>query len=269
MALDLTVSQLLLTRDAAGPRVAGQSAGVTPALAEAALQVAARYGAPPVAALFVVDLSPGTVAVVRTAVTPSPGFYFLLLSRPLYGLLGDPFEVADRYPPPWAARGDLPTLEWPPEPLPRRTVAQILDAFHAGDMPWLLGGAQALLDGGRLVFESDAAEESRLRRLWLLLPDRSRAELRPATFAPNLDLDFHATVTPAPAAVPANHLSADMTRDYPEGRYEFALQVAVESNDQAALDRLFARRTSTDVLRFALTAVGVATAAALVVKLAF
>ncbi len=269
MPLDLTLPQLLLTHDSAGPRAVAQSAGVTPALAEAALQVAARYGPPTVAALFVVDLSPATVAVVRTAGVPSPGFHFLLVGRPLYGLLGDPFAVADRNPPAWAARGDLPDRAWPAEPLPGRTVAQVLDAFHAGDMPWLLGGAQALLDGTRLIFESDAPDEARLRRLWTLLPDRSRAELRPATFAPSLDLDFHATVTPAPAAVPVNHLTADQTRDYPEGRYELALQVAVESGDQAALDRLFARRTSTDVLRFALTAVGVATAAALVAKLAF
>ena len=269
MPIDLTLSQLLLAHDAAGPRAVAQSAGVTPALHEAALQVAARYGPPTVAALFVADLSPTTVAVVRTAGAPSPGFHFLLVGRPLYGLLGDPFEVGDRYPPAWSARGDLPDRAWPAEPLPGRTVAQVLEAFHAGDMPWLLGGAQALLDGTRLVFESDVPEEARLRRLWKLLPDRSRADLRPATFAPSLDLDFHVTVTPTPAATPANHLSADQTRDYPEGRYELALQVAVESGDQAALDRLFARRTSADVLRLALTAVGVATAAALVAKLAF
>ncbi len=269
MPLDLTLSQLLLTHDSAGPRPVAQSPGVTPALAEAALQAAARYGPPTVAALFVVDLSPAMVAVVRTAGAPSAGFHFLLLSRPLYGLLGDPFEIADRDPPVWAARGNLPDRAWPAEPLPGRTVAQVLDAFHAGDMPWLLGGAQALLDGARLVFGSDAPDEARLRCLWKLLPDRSRADLRPATFAQNLDLNFHATVTPTPAVTPANHLTADQTRDYPEGRYELALQVAVESGDQAALDRLFARRTSADVLRFALTAVGVATAAALLAKLAF
>ena len=269
MPLDLTLSQLLLTHDAAGPRAVAQSAAVTPTLAEAALQAAARYGRPGVAALFVVDLSPATVAIVRTAGAPAPGFHFLLVGRPLYGLLGDPFEIADRYPPAWSARGELPDREWPAEPLPGRTVAQVSEAFHAGDMPWLLGGAQALLDGGRLVFEGDAPDEDRLRRLWKLLPDRSRADLRPATFAPSLELGFHAAVTPAVAVVPVNHLTADQTRDYPEGRYELALQVAVESGDQVALDRLFARRTSADVLRLALTIVGVATAAALVAKLAF
>ncbi len=268
MPLDLTVSHLLLVHDSAGPRGVGRSAGVSPALEEAALQTAAHYGPPKAAALFVVDLSPSTVAIVRTAVEPSLAFHFLVLGRPLYDLLGDPFQIADRYPPPWAARGDLPGSEWPAEPLPRRTVAQILDAFHAGDMPWLLGGAQSLIDGGRLVFESDTPDELRVRRLWQLLPDRSRAELRPATFAASLALNFHVTVTPAPPPFPANHLTAEQTRDYPEGRYELALQIAVETGDQAGLDRLFARRTSADMLRFALTAVGVATVAALVVKLA-
>ena len=72
MPLDLTLSQLLLTHDSAGPRAVAQSAGATPTLVEAALQTAARYGGPTVAALFVVDLSPGTVAIVRAAVAGVP-----------------------------------------------------------------------------------------------------------------------------------------------------------------------------------------------------
>src|SRR5260370_282778 len=50
----------------------------------------------------------------------------------------------------------------------------------------------------------------------------------------------------------AGYLSEDQARDYPESHYERDLQVAVESKDQRALDRLLSRRSSTETLRLAL-----------------
>jgi hypothetical protein len=267
--VNVTLGQLLLADDGAGPRPAATSPSVTPAAEEAALRAAAYYGRPAAPALFVADLTREAVGVFRT----TPGaFHALAVPRFAYEAVGDPFALADRFPPTWSARGDLPDLELPPELPPRRTVAAVLEAFQAGDMPWLLGGTQALLDGARLIVAADAPDEARLRQLWVLLPTRTRAELRPATLTPSLDaataLGIHVAVVPGAAELPPNVLGLDQTRDYPEGRYELALQVAVETNDQADLDRLFARRTSAETLRLALTAVALATAVAVIVKVA-
>ena len=48
------------------------------------------------------------------------------------------------------------------------------------------------------------------------------------------------------------YLDEEQARDYPESRYERTLQVVVEAGDQAALDRLLARRSSVETLRLAL-----------------
>ena len=50
----------------------------------------------------------------------------------------------------------------------------------------------------------------------------------------------------------ADYLREEQAGDYPEGRYEHALQVAAESGDQAELDVLFARRSRADVWRLRL-----------------
>ena len=54
-----------------------------------------------------------------------------------------------------------------------------------------------------------------------------------------------------PAAYPG-YLTEPMAGDYPEGRYELAVQTAAESGNQSALDRLFARRSSRQTLQLAL-----------------
>src|SRR5262245_57552367 len=69
------------------------------------------------------------VAVVHAADGNQPGtmlFHLLIVPRAEYeSSIGDPFVLADRFPPAWQARGDLPPLAWPAEPLPRRTVAEV------------------------------------------------------------------------------------------------------------------------------------------------
>ncbi|MGL6095716.1 MAG: hypothetical protein ACRC7O_07975, partial [Fimbriiglobus sp.] len=206
--------------------------------------------------------------------TPSDtslGFRFLIVTRRLYeGLGGDPFLIADRFPPDWAAAGDLMPLEWPMEAAaPRRTVGVVRDTLKSGDSPLLLGAAQALLDGSRvLLSDTDASTGTVVRDLWKLLPDRSRCELWPATFAFSVELGFSVAVVPAaPQPWPIEYLTADQARDYPEGRYELALQIAAESDDQAELDRLFARRSSTDTLKLAALMFAAAVTVAMLSKL--
>jgi hypothetical protein len=48
------------------------------------------------------------------------------------------------------------------------------------------------------------------------------------------------------------YITEEQALDYPEGKYEFSLQYAVEHGDQRELDRLLGRRSSKQVLRLAL-----------------
>src|SRR5262249_11861987 len=98
------------------------------------------------------------------------GFYLLVLSRTAYRTLGgDPFALAARYPPPWQLRGELATLVVP-DSLPPRTVGVVQGVLKREESAALLGGAQALVDGGRLVLERPTPATELVHSLWMLLP---------------------------------------------------------------------------------------------------
>jgi len=150
--------------------------------------------------------------------------------------------------------------------LPKRTVDQLQTIMRTGDLAFLLGGTQALIDGGKLLLIAPTPANE-LGNIWHLLPDRTRFELWPASFAFSNDLGFHAVALPeAPAPWPEGYLTAEQARDYPEGRYELSLQTAVEAGNQREIDKLIARRSSRDTLRLALFIVGGAVIVALVLK---
>ncbi len=215
------------------------------------------------AAVFARPLGKKHVAVVQAADLGADdagrpgalGFRLLVLPQDAYAFLGaDPFALAERFPPSWEANGELPALACPAEPPARRTVADIQGLFerHKLIQPTLLGGAQALLDGGRVVFERSEPDPDVIRALWTLLPYKTRAALWPATFAFGNRLGFDALVVPKAQGIDfADYLREEQAGDYPEGRYEHALQVAAESGDQAELDHLFARRSRAEVRRTA------------------
>ena len=275
MPIDLTISQAVVVSDPSGPTLVAKSDAFPFEREEAVLAVFRRYGTRPPgvavpAAMFATPLGRGHVAVVQVADQPGSnlGFRFLILTRRLYEAIGDPFAVADRFSPNWSARGSLPTLDWPPEPLPRRTVEQVARILKDGDGPLLLGAAQGLLDGVRVVLARSTPDDAPLRALWQLLPTRTRVELWPATFAFTLDLGFHVAVMPyPPAPLPLGYVSEEQAKDYPQGRYELALQTAAEHGDQGEIDRLFARRSSQDTLRLALLILAGAMIAVVVSKL--
>lgn len=276
MTPDLRIAQAVLLADARGVRVVAQSDGFDTPEAE---RVAVLFGRRPTGvacplAHFACPFGARHVAVVQVADRPGPGdplaFRFLVLDAELYRHLGDPFAVADRYPPPWDASGSLPALEWPHEVLPPRTVEQVDGILRHGDSPLLLGTTQALIDGSRVVLKRPAPDETFLRGLWQLLPDRSRCELWPASFAFSLELGFHVAAVPeVPPLDPHRFHDEERARDYPQGRYELALQVAAEHRDQRELDRLFARRTGTETIRLGLTILGGALLIAAVRKFVF
>lgn len=196
-------------------------------------------------------------------------FRILIIPRVLYGELGnDPFWLLERIEPLDATPSDLPSLTWAHGPPPPRTVAGLRKLLDVPNSAVLLGGVQALLDGGRLVFERREPAEALVRALWQLLPTSSRGALWPATFAFGGADRFDVVVVPR-AAGPAfaRHVDEVQAGDYPEGRFELALQTAVEAGDQEELDALLARRSRPQVLRLALALLAVFTIGPLAVAL--
>src|SRR5581483_2205367 len=256
---DPVIEQALVETTPAGPEVVARSPGFADDWLPELLRLCAAFGAPPPGTylpvcVFAQPFGRGRVAVVQAAADGSPPalhFHCLALPRNLYAAIGDPFAVAEQFPPPWGARVVLPTLAWTDEPSPR-TVTQVQRVLQEDDSATLLGGAQALVDGGRVVFERPFPAPDLLRRLWLLLPNSARAELWPASYALAPGLDVHAVVVPhADLGAWPGYLTEQQAGDYPEGRYELNLQIAAEAGDQLALDRLFARRSSRQTLRLA------------------
>jgi hypothetical protein len=229
------------------------------------------------AALFAQPFGRHHVAIVRVADQGTddagrPGalaFHLLIVPRVAYrGFGGDPFLLAERCPPGWQARGELPALLWPAEPLPPRTVAQVRRVLQRSDGPNLLGASQVLVDGGRVVFARKSPDADIIHDLWALLPTNTRGELWPASFAFGNALGFHAVATPNPANEEFGSFHTEESAgDYPEGRYELALQTAVEAGDQHTVDRLFARRTPAETMRLGLYLLGLAAVVSILVGL--
>jgi hypothetical protein len=254
--MDLRIEQALL-----GGAAPISSPGLKPEVLAEAQKTHAAFGEAE-DALFARPLA-GAVGVFRVR---GPRARVLVTPRRLYEALeGDLFALDGAFLPDWEA-ADLPTLTWSHGPLPRRTVdrlARILDA-HPDRTAALLGSAQALLDGGRVVFERQKADEELVRGLWELLPSATRAEIWPATFAPDNRLGFHVLATPTVGGAHlAGYVREDRAMEYPEGRYELALQTAVEAGDQDELDRLLARRSRPQMLRLAIILLIIVSLAAL------
>jgi hypothetical protein len=207
--------------------------------------------------VFAQPFGKGYVAVVQAA-DQGPGelgFHFLVLPRTAYvAHVGDPFVLAERFPPPWTARGELPTLTLDAGPLPGRTVDEVTDVLKRPECPSLLGGVQALVDGGRVVFQRQAPDTGLVRSLWKLLPTSTRSELWPASFAFSNALGFHAVVAPRLDAVEyEGYVTEEQAAEYPEGSYELQLQIAAEHGRQHDLNDLFGRRSRSQTWRLGIT----------------
>jgi hypothetical protein len=275
MTPDLRIQQAVVFGDVRGVRVVAQTDNFDAPEAE---RIAVLFGTRPAGgacplAHFACPFGLKHVAVVRVEDRPGGqlGFRLLVLSRDLYRYLGDPFAIADRYPPDWNATGQLPDLAWPMEVLPERTLEQLDAILKHGDVSLLLGSTQALVDGNRVLLTRTEPAERFVRDLWQLLPDRTRCDLWPATFAFSDELGFHAAVGPG-LPTPrhgAQVLPEESIRDYPQSSYELNLQLAIESGDRAGLRKLLARRTADDTIRLGLYILGFALVVAAVLKFAF
>jgi hypothetical protein len=258
---DLSIEQALFEGDILRAR----STKFADAWLPLAIDLCKGFGSPPPdlacpEALFARPFGATSVAIVNVL---WPRIRALALGLELYCHLHDPFAIAERFPPDWDARGSLPDLAWPPEPLPRRTVAMLDNVLKNGDGPFLLGASQTLVDGGKICLQLPAADPKLFRDLWALLPDSVRRSIWPATFAFRNDLGFDLLAIPAlPEGGLPGYLDDERARDYPESRYERHLQIAIESNDQPMLDKLLARKSTSEMIRLALIIIAVAFGAA-------
>lgn len=264
-----------------GFRFLAKSAGVSDNWLPLAEKLCAGFGNRPAGVacpgcVFAQPFSPSHVAVVQVADQGTDdaqrpgaiGFRLLFVPRDAYeALTGDPFFIADAFPPPWEQRGSLPVLDWPDVSVPHRTVQQVQQVLKNGDSATLLGSVQALIDSSRLLFERSAPDNDLLRRLWLLLPISTRCRLWPASFAFANTLHFDVVILPrADIEQFPDYLREEQAGDYPEGRYELNLQIAAEANDQAQLDALFSRRSSAETLRLAIYVLFIAALLAVVMN---
>jgi hypothetical protein len=265
---DLPIEQAVYgSAGAGGYRFLARSVGFRDEWLPAAERLCTAFGERPAGAaawpacVFAQPFGPEHVAVVQVADhgpddAGRPGtlrFRLLVVPRKLYAALeGDPFLVADAFPLPQQADGLLPLLTWTAGPPPKRTVEMLQKVLNAPQCPTLLGAAQALIDGGRVVFTRSEPDAKIIRSLWALLPSSSRAELWPATFALGNVRAFHAVAVPA-ALAPTDPvwIHEEQAGDYPEGRYELGLQIAVESGNQRDLDALLARKTRLRMIQIA------------------
>jgi len=255
--------------DAGGYRFLARSPGFLDAWLPEAERLCQGFGERPAGvacplALFARPFGSRHVAVVQAADqgrddAGRPGaiaFRLLVVPRRLYTEVeGDLFHISEQYPPAWGERGTLPPLEWaagPPAPRTVDGVRRVLDVVAARTQT-LLGGVQVLVDGGRLVFVRQAPDPKIVRDLWTLLPSATRTELWPATFAFGNKHGFQLVVVPdATGPDYERYVREPEAGDYPEGRYELALQQAVEDGAQGELDALLARRSRGQMLRLAL-----------------
>jgi hypothetical protein len=243
------------------------------------------FGARPVgvacpSAVFAAPLGRGQVMVVDVAdldesdTSNRPlGFHVIIVPRKAYTRLWhDPFRIAERLPPDWSARGTLPSVSWPDVLEPVRTVEQVRAVLRrvrgeplSEDMPGeeqireleensespvLLGGAQILVDGGRLLFQRARPDTDLLRALWMLLPNSVRGELWPASFAFSNELGFDVLVVPRFTIEEyRGYTTEELAADYPDSRYEHSLQLAATHGDQQELNALFERRSQKQTWR--------------------
>ena len=152
------------------------------------------------------------------------------------------------------------SLEWPEEPLPRRTVAQLDHIFKHGEGPFLLGACQTLVDGGRIALVRDQPEPDLCRDMWNLLPGQHPPATWPATFAYSTVLGFGLVVLPAvPEGGLAGYLTEDQARDYPESQLRARIANGRRAQRPADGGHILARRTSVETLRLAVWMVLAAT----------
>ena len=269
------------------PMLVGRSSGFTGAWIAEAESLIYGFGDRPgimpcPLTVFAKPIGPKHVAVVRVIDEVTGGlpvalrFHFLVVPLASYeAWIRDPFMLAEKVAPTWDASMPLPQAQIEEQSFSPRSIGQIqavlkrVKAFalkegedpeapdfertaENSESPALLGGAQILVDGGRLVFERTKGDLRLASGLWLLLPESTRTRLWPTSFAFSSELEFDLLVLPSlDDETLESYTTEEQAADYPEGTYELALQRAAESGTQRDLDEVFNRRDSHQTLRIA------------------
>ncbi len=276
--------------DRLDPRLVAQSPGFQAVWQADAIALVTGFGGRPVGvvcpfAVFAKPIGKKHVAVVRV-IDEKPEvlasgltlrgllFHFLIVDRDLYeAWICDPFMLAEKIAPSWSVTDPLSTITLSTDTFQARTLAQVQAVLKRvkasglregedpeapdfertadnSESPALLGGAQILVDGGRLVFERPAGDLRLVSGLWLLLPEMTRYRRWPCSFAFSSDLDFDVLVVPKlDEVILESYTTEEQAADYPDGAYELALQRATENGDQNDLDEVFRRRDGNQTLR--------------------
>ena len=178
----------------------------------------------------------------------------LIMTRKLYGMLGDPFAIIARFPPNWQERGEALQQVWPNEGLPPRTIPKLQAILQAGDPPLLWGCTQAMVDGARVLITRSEPGNELIAGIWQLLP-YAICEQRwfcTFSFAPSEMFDLVVVADEIEIVPGSRWLHEQQVLDYPESRYEMSLQTAIESGDALSMEKLFIRRNREDVIKYAL-----------------
>ncbi|MSR30727.1 MAG: hypothetical protein EXR99_04400 [Gemmataceae bacterium] len=137
-----------------------------------------------------------------------------------------------------------------PVPWTPQTLAEILKAKWG---PNYLGAAQALLDGNRVILPPRENPHEIAKNLLFLLPLANRLEIG-LTLLPSVNNKNFQIQTEMPGKSGKEEPGAvlfSQAGDYPEGKFEYSLQWAVENEDLYELNRLYFRKTTTQVFWFA------------------
>ena len=273
--------------DRAAPVRVARSAGVVDAWTAEIESLIEAFGDRPGTtrcplAVFARPIGNAHVAIARvsdfgtSAIPTGLRFHFLVVDRVNYEMwICDPFLLHERIEPTWEASEPLPKVMIPQEAFRARTLNDVQNVLKRvkpsalkpgenpdapefertaenSESPLLLGAAQILVDGGRLAFERAEGDLKLAAGLWLLLPERTRSQLWPTSFAFSDALDFDLLIAPRLDRFDLEGYSTEeQAADYPEGTYELALQHAAETGTQRDLDDVFARRDSRQTLRLA------------------
>ena len=155
---ELIIEQALVAPAAAGWEIVARSPGWRDEWLAEVQRMCSGFGAAPAGAhltgcVLAQPLGRDYAAVVQAAADGAPPilrFHVLSIPNESYAQIGDPFVLAEQFPPPWDARVVLPTLAWTDD-APERPVERVQRILQEDDSATLLGGAQALVDGAHLT----------------------------------------------------------------------------------------------------------------------